>query len=339
VTASRLLRSPECARLGPCLAVTFLLALLLPGCSSSGDKGKTAGDRAASNAASAEAEAAARSGRMADAETAWQRAIGLDPENPAPYASRARLRWAQRQFKGAAEDFAEASRRDPKSAELVLAEIQVRQDGGDERRTEELARRALALEPDNPKAMVYLGRYLSRLSSKPGAQQEARRLLERAAQLAPTMPIPLVELGSLLQRQGEAAAAETYLETAWQLLHVAGRPLRQLESMAMVEARRAETAYALALCKRALGKTQDAATWFKRFREVDGRIDRRSRLAPLSQGNPPDKEALIALAELDVQTGGAAEAVPLVRRGLELWPDDRRLRALVDRLKRIRPDD
>jgi tetratricopeptide (TPR) repeat protein len=319
------------------VTVTLVICLLLSGCSPPKERASS-GDRAASNAASAEAEEAVRAGRVADAEAAWQRAIRLDSQNPAPYASRARLRWARRQFREAAEDFSEASRRNPKDVEIILAEIQVRQDGGDERHTEELARRALALQPDNPKALVYLGRYLSRLSNKTGARREARQVLEKAVRLAPSMPIPLVELGCLLLREGEAAVAEPYLSAAWEQLHKGSRTLQQLEAMSIVEMRRAETAYTLAQCARAQGRVDQAAAWLKRFREVNARIDLRSQVSAAAMATPPDLDALVKLAKLDIETGGALEAVPLVRRGLQFAPNDARLRHLVEKLQRTPTD-
>jgi tetratricopeptide (TPR) repeat protein len=317
-------------------AVCCLIAVtLLSGCSHGEKETPKAGDRGASSWAIAAAEEAVRSGRLADAEAAWNRAIMVDPSNPEPYASRGRAYWGLRRFRDAAEDFARASERDPKNADIILAEIQVRQDGGDETKTEALARRAVELQPENPKALVYLGRYLARLSDKPGAQQEARQLLEKAVRLAPTMPIPYVELGCLLQRQGEAALAETYLTAAWEMLHKEGRTLRQLESMSVVEARRAETAYALAQCKRAQGQAGEAGSWLARFRAVDARIEKRSRLAPKAEKQPPDLEALLELARMDIETGGAQEAVPLVRRAEQQAPADPRVKGVIRRLQSI----
>lgn len=319
------------------LPAVFCLGLLLnlTGC----NRPAPPDDRAASRAACVEAESALREGRVAEAEAAWERATRLAPADPEPHAARGRWHWSRREFRRAAENFEQAVNRAPNDIDLLLALIQTRQEAGDQRRTEELARRAVSLAPDNPKALVYLGRYLAWVDGRPEARSEARDLLERAMRLAPTMPIPLIERGRLLQQEGESERAEALLTAAWDLLHRGQRPLRQLENMAVLETRRAETAYALALALRAQGRRADAEKWFARFRAVDTRIERRSHLEPRALKEPPDLEALLALARMNIETGGAMEAVPLAQRAQRVAPDDPRVRALVERLMQIRADE
>lgn len=315
------------------LCLLAILSLLLAGCDAR--DAAPAGDRRASRAACAEAQTALSSGNIAAAKTAWERAAKLDPADPEPHAARGRYHWALRQFREAAEAFEEAYRRAPDDVEILMALIQTRKDAGDQTRTEELARRAVELAPDNPKARVYLGTYLSALSDRPGALEEAKTHLERAAQLAPGMPIPLIELGKTMRRQGRYAEAETYLKTAWETLFQGRRTLRQLENMAEVERRRAETAYALAMCARAQDRRKEVAQWFARFREVDARIERRSALASRALSDPPDLNALLELASLNNRYGGAEESVPLLRRALQIAPDNPAVRALAVETERL----
>ncbi len=211
------------------LCLLTAITLFLAGCDSR--TGAPAGDRNASRAACAEAQTALSSGNIAAAKAAWDRAAKLDPADPEPYAARGRHHWALRQFREAAKAFEQASRRAPDDVEILMALIQTRKDAGDQTRTEELARRAVQLAPDNPKARVYLGTYLSALSDRPDALDEAGTHLKRAAQLAPGMPIPLIELGKVMKRQGRYAEAETYLKTAWETLFQERRALLQLENM------------------------------------------------------------------------------------------------------------
>ncbi len=251
---------------------------------------------------------------------------------------RARDFMDKRLFRQAAESYKKAAELAPSDVDILLSWISARQSAGDERRTEELARRALALAPDNPKAMVFLGSYLAKLSERPDARKEAQPLLEKAAQLVPTMPIPFVELGQLQRRSGDYAAAEKTLTAAWKLLHNGMKSLRHLEAMDVLEARRSETAYALALCARALKQDAKAKQWFAVFRRVDARIEKRLHLVPLTRSNPPNLEALLALAQLDMANGGAEEAVPLVKQALSMAPNDKRVLALVETLKKLPAD-
>jgi Flp pilus assembly protein TadD len=254
-------------------------------------------------------------------------------ETATEYTARARDFMSKRLFRQAAESFEKAVALSPNDADLLMEWIGARQSAGDERQTEELARRAVGLAPDNPKALVYLGSYLAKLSANPEKRKEAKPLLEKAAQLAPTMPIPRIELGQLQKRDGDFRGAQKTLTEAWKLLHNGLRSLRHLETMDVLEARRSETAYALALCARALNQPAEAKTWFARFREIDARIEKRTALTPKVQTTQPDLNALLELAKLDIDNGGAEEAVPLVKRAMQIAPNDGRIQALVNILQ------
>jgi tetratricopeptide (TPR) repeat protein len=267
-----------------------------------------------------------------------QQASSPDPQAANAEVQRARELMDKRLFRQAAEAYEKAATLAPNDVDILLAWIGARQSAGDERQTEELTRRALKLAPDNPKAMVFLGTYLAKLSERPDARKEAKPLLEKVTQLVPTMPIPYIELGQLQRRDGDYAAAQKTLTTAWKLLHNGMQTLRRLETMEVVEARRSETAYALALCARALKKPADSKKWFAEFRTVDARIEKRLQLAPLAHSNPPNLNALVALAQLNMANGGAEEAVPLLKHALTVAPEDKRVLALVETLKKIPAD-
>jgi Flp pilus assembly protein TadD len=290
------------------------------------------GDRAASRAACLEAEAALRENRADDALRAWDRARDLDSSDPLPHASAARYYWLRRQFKESAAAYEGAARRDPKNAELLMEWIQTLKDGGDSTRIESLARKAVTLAPDNPKALVYLGEHLAFMSGGDENRAEAVTLLTRAAQLAPYMPLPHLALGRALASGGEKERADAELNTAWRLLHAGDRPLQQLDSMAHVERRRAETAYALAALAEKRNDSKLAAIWRSRFREVDARIEKRSRWSVAAQASPPTVNSVLQLAEMDLRTGGAAEARRLASHALRFFPNDASLRRLAAKL-------
>jgi tetratricopeptide (TPR) repeat protein len=270
---------------------------------------------------------------MPTAQTALNEAITADPSDPEPFLVRARGFRMRRQFREAAEALDEASRREPKNPEILLSLLQTRQLAGDESRTEELGERVVALSPNDPKALVALGSYFASLPPEQDKRERARALLENAVRLAPTMPIPSIELGRLLMSEGKNLLAEQYLASAWEMLHRGMRPLRQLEAMGEVEKRRAETAYALFRVLKAQGKQKEAAQWMVLYKKVDARIEERSRLSFRAYAERPEVAAIVRLARLDIQTGGAEEAVGLIRRGLAIAPDNRDLRAIAEQLR------
>jgi cytochrome c-type biogenesis protein CcmH/NrfG len=238
------------------------------------------------------------------------------------------------QFKEAAQSFEEAVRLDGSDVDTILALIQTLKDAGDNSRTESLARRAVSLSPENPKALVYLGEYLAFQSGTESARTEAIQLLTKAADLAPTMPLPHLALGRSLLDAHKYAQAEARLILAWDQLHKGERTLAQLESMSNVERRRAEAAYALAVATGALGKHSEADHWRLRFKQIDIRIEKRSRWSIGAFSNPPDVQSVENLARLDIATGGAVEASSLVARAIHFRPSDVRLRALSKQLER-----
>ena len=316
-----------------CVAAVALFMLVALSCRDKEPESELVrGDRNASRAACLEADSALREGRAEEALRAWDRARHLDPSDPLPHASAARYYWLRRQFKESSAAYEQAARRDPKNAELVMEWIQTLKDGGDSTRIERLARKAVSLSPDNPKALVYLGEHLAFISGGDEKRAEAVALLSRAAELSPYMPLPHLALGRALANAGEEERADAELNTAWRLLHAGDRPLQQLDSMANVERRRAEAAYALATLAVKRKDSNQAALWRRRFREVDSRIDKRSRWSFAAQASPPNVDSLVRLAEMNLRTGGAAEAQSLVNRALRFYPNDTSLRRLAAKL-------
>ncbi len=89
------------------------------------------------------------------------------------------------------------------------------------------------------------------------------------------------------------------------------------------------------MCARAQNRRKEAGQWFARFKEVDARIERRSALASRALSDPPDLNALLELASLNNRNGGAEESVPLLRRALQIAPDNPNVRALAAETERL----
>jgi len=215
---------------------------------------------------------------------------------------------------------------------ILFALIQNLIDAGNQSQIEPLARRAVRLAPDNPKAHAYLGIFLAHARHRPDALAEAERELNAAHHMSPAMPIPVIELGKLYYRQERWKEAKSTLQQAWNLLHQGARTAQYLESAAEVENRRAETAYTLGLVCRSLREKEEMEEWFARFRRLNARTIKRGDLQLRLSRNPNDVEALVNLAEMNFQAESYREAADLLQRALRLRPHDRRGRALAQRL-------
>ncbi|MCS6860528.1 MAG: tetratricopeptide repeat protein [Abditibacteriales bacterium] len=283
-----------------------------------------------------EGSALAGAGKMSQALAKWQEAAALNPDSAEPHVLRGNYFWSQRQFRRAAEEFAAAHRRQPDDVTILFALIQNLLDAGNLSQIEPLARRAVQLAPDHPKAHAYWGIFLARTAHRQDALAEAERALQRSHELSPRMPIPLIELGKLYSRQGRWQKAQATLHQAWQLLHQGERTVQYLESAAEVENRRAETAYALGLVYRSLRDRSQMDKWFERFRQCNRRVIKRGDLQLRLARHPHDVEALLDLAEMNWQVPSYREAADLVRRALLLHPHHPRGRALAQRLAAVR---
>jgi Flp pilus assembly protein TadD len=187
----------------------------------------------------ARAYMALRQGRKADA--ALDRAVQLNPLDPAPDLARAELRQMQGDVSGALDALAQAvkkrahdravlrrralllsqaNRLDEAEAALgallqkkydpeVAAElgfVKLRQDHGGEELRDSIAllRKALRRQPKLPQAHYYLGAALA----KQGDPEEAEKEYREAADLSPLDPRPLSALCQLLVKRGREADAE-----------------------------------------------------------------------------------------------------------------------------------
>ncbi len=279
-----------------------------------------------------EGNALMQEGKAEQALAAWREATRLSPHIPEPYIARGNYYWGQRQFRRAADEFSAAHRLKPNDVEILLALIQTLTDAGNRSQIEPLARRAVALAPDNPKAHAYLGIFLSHASHRPNALAEAERELKVAHRTSPGMPIPVIELGKLYCRMVKWKEAGFTLLQAWDLLHQGTATVRYLESAAEVESRKAETAYSLGLVCRQLKQNAAMERWFARFRECNTLVIKRSELQLRLSRNPDDVQALLDLTEMNLQAGSPYEAADALRRALRLRPDDRRGQELARRL-------
>lgn len=279
-----------------------------------------------------EGSALAGAGKMEQALAKWKEAAELDPQAVEPYVLRGNFFWSQRQFRRAADEFMAAHRLKPADVTILFALIQNLIDAGNQSQVELLARRAVRLAPDNPKAHAYLGIFLAHVAHREDALAEAERELHTAHDMAPGMPIPLIELGKLHYRQGRLKEAKSTLKQAWNLLHQGARTAQYLESAAEVENRRAETAYTLGLVCRSLRESREMEEWFAHFRRFNARTIKRGDLQLRLSRNPNDVEALLDLAEMNLQAESYREAADFLQRALRLQPDNQRGRALAQRL-------
>ncbi len=262
----------------------------------------------------------------------WKEAAELDPQMAEAHVQRGNYFWSQRQFRRAADEFLAAHRRKPDDVTILFALIQNLIDAGNQSQIEPLARRAVRLAPDNPKAHAYLGIFLAHVAHRKDALAEAERELNAAHDMSPGMPIPVIELGKLQYRRGRLKEAKSTLKQAWNLLHQGTRTAQYLESAAEVENRRAETAYTLGLVCRSLGERREMEEWLAHFCRLDVQRIKRGNLQLRLSRNPNDVEALLDLAEMNLQAESYREAADFLQRALRLQSDNQRGRALAQRL-------
>src|SRR6185436_17830477 len=113
----------------------------------------------------------------------FNRAISLEPDNPAGYAGRAYVRHRQGDSQGAIDDFTRAVELDPRMSTAFAARAFVRLASGDLDRAIDDFSAALALDPSD--AMAYHGRGVARVHN--GDLKGALRDYGEAIRLDPTL--------------------------------------------------------------------------------------------------------------------------------------------------------
>jgi tetratricopeptide (TPR) repeat protein len=133
------------------------------------------------------------------------------PDSLAPARLLARYLRQARRWREAAEQYASLSRRVPSDPSLLLDLAVCREQGGDVSGAIAAGRDALALAPDAPQTLNFLG-YL--LADHEQDLPAAREMIRRAIELDPDNGAYLDSMGWVLFRLGDLAAARTHLERA-----------------------------------------------------------------------------------------------------------------------------
>ncbi|HVN34415.1 MAG TPA: tetratricopeptide repeat protein, partial [Casimicrobiaceae bacterium] len=155
----------------------------------------------------AQAQAALRAGRHADALAALRRALVAEPENSELVRECARVAWLMGDAERAQADCRAALDRAPNDASAwnLLGEILRTADTAG---AESAWRRALAVDPGNGEARFHLGNLYRERGDPRGARDE----YERALGAAPGHPGILNNLGLALEASGERDRAESCYE-------------------------------------------------------------------------------------------------------------------------------
>jgi tetratricopeptide (TPR) repeat protein len=146
-----------------------------------------------------------------------RQAIGLSPSDDRLWYRRGRIRLAMEQLKEAEEDFLEALRINPHSADY-FASLAVLRSTGDNTEAKmedclQLADKALALNPENVPALNARYRALSRL----GRTSEAERDIRAAFSIAPDNPFNHATLGWMQVENGQPENAVSSFAEALRL--------------------------------------------------------------------------------------------------------------------------
>jgi tetratricopeptide (TPR) repeat protein len=212
--------------------------------------------------------------------TPVEKAVRLQPQNPAGLTVLARMTFAYLQHFDRAEQLAhQAIRLDPNQAEpyLILVEISL----------------------NNP---------------TPANTAQAVTWAQQAARLDPNSPVPLYLLGRALLRRNDLPGAIAALERA-----------TQVQMMP-------EAVYQLSLAYARAGDRERAAHYSRLYQTWNRFVEQRKLLLALLQHRPRDIGLHAQLAELYLAQGAREPARNWARKGLQLRPQDPRLRRLLARV-------
>jgi len=215
-----------------------------------------------------------RSGRVAEALDALERAKRADPKNIEAYLLRSQLLEQSGNMRGALDEALAAHRVDPADRTATLRSLYASAGLAPPRDVEAIAREAAAQSPDNPDARLFLGDAIVR-SDDSARYPEALSAYQEANRLAPFAVAPLIAMGRLYLRLNDSERGAAMLEHAVRSLEQAPRgpmPLPQLTSW--VEERR-NAAFALSQAYARLAKgaesrkhAREATDWSRRASEL-----------------------------------------------------------------------
>ena len=199
----------------------------------------------------ARGHAAAREGRLADAETAYRQAVAADATNVRAHESLGTLLVRRGSPEAAVEHFGVAVRLEPGNAQahsdlgVLLSEL-----GRNDRALEHLGR-AVELEPGLVEALLTLGNVRTRMGRLDEAEATYRRVLESDAANGDAR----LGLGAVLAQTGDFDSAATELREALRLLPEGARTPQVHFGLAETLVRN--------------GRLEEALSHYTRVRELD----------------------------------------------------------------------
>ncbi|HET9225699.1 MAG TPA: protein kinase [Thermoanaerobaculia bacterium] len=187
---------------------------------------------------------------------------------------------------------------------------------------EKAYRMALAFDPENPVVMAYLAAFLTRITPRFPPQErlvEIRQLTNLAVALAPDHPMPWIARAKLLLLEGKPAEAELAARNAidrkpdfdrgYTILGEALIDQREVKDGLEELKRGTEVGEGYLRARLVYG------TWLKRLgRYKEAAIELRKVL----DLNPNQSTALHNLGEVYIKTGREDDALPLLRKAVEL---------------------
>ncbi len=224
-----------------------------------------------------------------------QQAVKVEPACPRAHTMLGIALGNVQDHTGAISELTRAAALAPGDPYIATTLAQAQLDTADLKGSEQTLQQVLAVQPNYATAWYVLGWAYARSTPTPQNVQAAIHAFQKLQALDSSRTDALAELGRLQMQQGNAAAAASLLQTAWN---------RGMQSQ--------EVAFDLASAYRRTGKTAQAAAMDKQFQRISQFNTEYQSLQKQLITHPHNVSIALELAQLEIGAKDYAAAQPLM---------------------------